>query len=67
MRKARKRRKKANDLPTYKTLLFILNNLLGLNLLQSKMGLTFQSLYDISHFFYGYFTELNLLIFGSYF
>lgn len=64
MKMERKRRKKANDLPTHTTLLFILNNLLGLNLLQSKMGLTFQSLYDISQFFIN-FTELNLLIFGS--
>lgn len=51
MKTERKRRRKANDLPTHTTLLFILNNLLGLNLLQSKMGLTFQSLYEISTIF----------------
>lgn len=37
-------RRKASDLSTYNNVLT--NNLLGLNLLQSKMGLTFQSLYN---------------------
>lgn len=36
MRMAKKKKTKANDLPAFKTSLFILNNLLGLNLLQTN-------------------------------
>lgn len=63
----KKRRRKANDLPAYKTFLFILNNLLDLIYYEVKVP-TFQSLCNSSQFnfmtiFYSVFNKTNYFIF----